>query len=91
MATIEADSRYVTAQDVQPNEVPDGYVIYDKKRNEVHYLNTTAVIVYQLCDGKRSVGDIAEFIKEAYELDKPVELGECIESLLKAELICPAA
>ena len=91
MAKIEPANRYVTAEGVQPNEVPDGYVIYSKERNEVHYLNTTAVIVYQLCDGKQTVGEISEFIRLAYELDEPVDVKECISSLLEAELICPAA
>ena len=56
--TIEARDVYVKADGHEFNPVPDGYVIYQSGRDRVHFLNPTAVIVYELCDGRHSVEQI---------------------------------
>ena len=43
----------VRAEGLDVNEVPDGYVIYQTEADRVHYLNKTAAIVFELCDGAR--------------------------------------
>ena len=55
MTAIEPGQRYVKAEGHEFNQVPDGYVIYQSGRDRVHFLNPTAVIVYELCDGKHTV------------------------------------
>jgi hypothetical protein len=40
-------------------ELVDELLIYDVERNEVHCLNGPAVRVWQLCDGERTVSEIA--------------------------------
>jgi hypothetical protein len=72
-------------------EVPDGYVVYQTDRERVHFLNPTAVIVYELCDGAHDLGRICSFIASAYELAAPPvdEVNTCIASLLKEELVKP--
>jgi hypothetical protein len=40
-------------------ELVDELLIYDVERNEVHCLNGPAVRVWQLCDGERTVPEIA--------------------------------
>ena len=46
----------VRAEGLDVNEVPDGYVIYQTEADRVHYLNKTAAIVFELCDGAREHG-----------------------------------
>jgi hypothetical protein len=46
-------------------------MIYDQARNQAFCLNQTAAFVWQHCDGKSSVKDIAT--KMAQTLDKPVD------------------
>ena len=41
-------------------ELPHELVVYDVERNEVHCLNGSAARVWTLCDGRRSVADIAQ-------------------------------
>ena len=48
----------VRADGLDVNEVPDGYVIYQTDADRVHYLNKTAAIVFELCDGARGTDDI---------------------------------
>ncbi len=43
-------------------ELPDELVVYDVERNEVHCLNGTAARVWTLCDGNRSVAEMAQML-----------------------------
>lgn len=52
------------------NETKDGYVIYDKKKDKVHFLNNTAVFVLELCTGEFSTEQIAELMQKSYSLKK---------------------
>lgn len=50
-------------------ELPDEVLIYDIERNEVHCLNGTAAQVWALCNGERSVAEIARLIGPDLELE----------------------
>jgi hypothetical protein len=63
MSAIEPGDVYVKAEGHEFNQVPDGYVIYQTARDRVHFLNPTAVIVYELCDGKNTIEQIGRFIR----------------------------
>jgi hypothetical protein len=46
-------------------------IVYDKERDKAHCLNQTAALVWNNCDGKRSVAEIARRMQA--ELNAPVE------------------
>lgn len=48
----------------------EGYMIHDPAKDRVHYLNHTAVVVLELCDGETSPTRIAEMLRHAYGLPK---------------------
>lgn len=79
----------VRAEGLDVNEVPDGYVIYQTAADRVHYLNKTAAIVFELCDGERGGDDIAARIGEMFQLERTAdsEIEACIQSLLKEGLV----
>ena len=52
------------------NTAKDGYMIYEPAKDRVHYLNHTAVVVLELCDGRTSANRIAEMLRRAYGLSK---------------------
>lgn len=41
-------------------QLADEVLVYDEQRHKAHCLNQTAAIVWQQCDGKRKVSDIAK-------------------------------
>lgn len=88
MSDVAETDRFKTVDGVDLNEVPDGYVIYDNENGKVHYLNTTAAVIYQLLDGNHTVSDIGDLIKQAFGLDEDVEVKSSIENMLEANLIC---
>jgi hypothetical protein len=79
----------VRAEGLDVNEVPDGYVIYQPQADRVHYLNKTAAIIFELCDGERDARNITECIGQifAFERTNEGDIQACIQSLLKEGLV----
>ena len=79
----------VRADGLDVNEVPDGYVVYQTAADRVHYLNKTAAIVFELCDGARGAGRHCGARKRVVRARGTAdgEIEACIQSLLKEGLV----
>jgi hypothetical protein len=75
--------------DLEVHEVPDGYIIYHVSRDRVHYLNNTAAIIFEFCDGKLANNEIAARVAQAFELGAGVhaEIESGLEQLIREGLI----
>jgi len=62
------------ADDLEINTIDGGFMVYQPERNRVHYLNHTAVLVLELCNGRDSIEQIAGVVKEAYGLAEAPEM-----------------
>jgi hypothetical protein len=71
------------AQNLEIHIVDGQCVVYDTGADRVHYLNPTAALVLELCDGSRSAQQIAALVQEAYALpEAPIgEVNGCLRSL----------
>jgi hypothetical protein len=80
---FDSDDVFVACGGLEITPTPDGCVVYDAAREKVHYLNPTAAVVYELCDGVRSLRAICVFLAQAYGLDQqPVEATrDCLKTL----------
>jgi hypothetical protein len=69
--------------------VEDHCVVYDTVGDRIHYLNPTAALVLELCDGNRSPTEIAALVREAYGLaTTPLdEIIRCLSSLQEMEIV----
>ncbi len=57
-------------------EIVEGEVLlYDPRQTRATYLNATAALVWGLCDGRRSVGEIIKLLAENYP-DAPASLTD---------------
>jgi hypothetical protein len=79
----------VMAPDLELNEVADGYIVYQPDRDRVHYLNQTAAVVLELCNGQNAEAEIPELLRLAWDLPEPPveEVADCLEGLRKEGLI----
>jgi hypothetical protein len=79
----------VRAPDLEINEVADGYIVYQPDRDRVHYLNQTAALVLELCNGRNAEADLPELLRLAWDLPVPPveEVAECLETMRKEGLI----
>ncbi len=71
----------------QLEEFDDELVLYDMESTQAIYLNETAALVFRLCDGNRTAGEIETLLKEAYpetaeaiETDVPKVLGNLADA-----------
>ena len=71
------------------NQLADGYIIYEANHDRVHYLNHTAVLVLEMCNGRVMAGEIPALLKVAYDLAEPptAEVAECLAKLRDEGLI----
>ena len=54
--------------------VEGGYNVYEPGSDRVHYLNFSAALILGLCDGHNSPEDIANHLKQEFELEiAPIE------------------
>jgi hypothetical protein len=69
--------------------VDDHCVVYDTIGDRIHYLNPTAALVLEFCDGKRSPAEIAALVQQAYGLAAtPLdEIARCLSSLQEMEIV----
>lgn len=47
-------------------EIDGEFLLYGKVSKKAHYLNETASIIWKLCDGNHTVGQIIDELSEAY-------------------------
>ncbi|MGB6535142.1 MAG: PqqD family protein [Xanthobacteraceae bacterium] len=79
----------VQASDLEVHEVPDGYIVYQKQRDRVHYLNKTAALIFEFCDGVLQPRDIVEQVARIYALDASGydEIRAALDSLVQEGLV----
>lgn len=83
MGSIEVPSTPMArVADLVTTETHDGVLIYDLISHDLHQVNTTASMVWRLCDGSRSPADLAA--ASELEIDA-VELA--LEQLSDASLL----
>jgi hypothetical protein len=84
---MEAYPQRATGLDIR--EVEDGFMIHQPERDRVHYLNHTAVLVLELCNGENSPARISELVRAAYGLAAAPEreVAEVLEKLRDEALI----
>lgn len=77
------------ADGLDVHEVPDGYIVYQTARDKVHYLNKTAAVIFEFCDGRRDKDDIVSRVATAFELAPRMqeEVSNCLESLIGEGLL----
>jgi len=71
------------SEGLEVDEVEDGFVIYQPERDRVHYLNPTASLILELCDGTLTAAQIAELVAETFDLAAPPdeEVNEALATL----------
>jgi len=74
---------------LEVHDVPDGYIVYHSERDCVHYLNTTAAVIFEFCDGEREPDEIVARVAKAFDLAPSAheQIRAGLDSLLKEGLI----
>jgi hypothetical protein len=80
---------YIQASNLDIHEVPDGYIIYQTEQDRVHYLNKTAAVIFELCNGKHRPDEIVALVANAFELGPSAhdQIRSGLASLIKEGLV----
>jgi hypothetical protein len=77
------------AEGVEVTKVADGYIVYQPDRERVHYLNQTAAVILELCEGTVQAQEIVAFLQGAFDLPEAptAEVAECLTKLFAEGLL----
>ena len=86
---IDWEARPRRAEGIEMREVSDGFVAYDPKRDRLHFLNQTATMLLEVCDGNIRAGELPQLLATAFGLEEPPrdEVAQCLERLLAEGLV----
>ena len=68
---MQEKPKHIDGLDIEQTE--DGYIIYEADKDRVHYLNPTAALILELCNGSNSIDAISELVQEAFHLPEAPE------------------
>ena len=69
--------------DLLVRSVEGDVVVLDRRDEKIHQLNATAAFIWECCDGKHSVVDIAKRLAEQFKVDLGVVEGDVAGAVLK--------
>ena len=88
--TSEPSSRPRHAEGFTGKDLGEEYVILDRAGDRFYQLNGTARAIYFLCDGSRTLDDIARALAESYDVTLEVsrqDTAKTIEELQGAGIL----
>lgn len=68
-------------EETNPRDLGDECLFYDTEQDRVHILNATAREIYLLCDGNRSIEDVARSFAESNRIDTDTALADTTETV----------
>ena len=83
-------NRMIQAENIIWRRIGDDIVIIKDDGLATHVLNKTAAYIWELCDGKRGIDEIAASLYERYDVSPEEALAdtrETIENLTKAGIL----
>jgi hypothetical protein len=89
---MDWDVRLKRSPELEINEVTDGFLVYQRDRDRVHFLNATATLVLESCDGTLTAAELPPLVAAAFDLDTPPldDVADCLATLLREGLLVDA-
>lgn len=81
---------YTRRSDLRIQQVDEELLVLDDENGYIHQLNPTASVVWQQCDGKSSIAEIAKRLSDQFEVEESVattDVRETIERLRELNLL----
>lgn len=69
-------------ENVTLQDIGDEVILYDSEKENVHILNNTAYIIWNLCDGQHTIEDIREHLERQFPDIAESDLTEDIKTTL---------
>ena len=69
MAEIKLDDKPIRNESCHMEELDDEVLLYNPTNNKTLYINKSASVIWQLCNGDQTVDEIINMIQDAYPSD----------------------
>lgn len=93
LADYPDDWKPTARDDVDVRSTGDQRMLYDRKRDRIHVLNETAEFIWLRCDGKHTLGDLADGIRRCFDVpqraDVKADVERVIGAMLRKDLLMP--
>ena len=78
---------------VQARKIGDEWLLHDTGTGSVHVLNDSAHRVWEMCDGRRSLDEMEQALRDTYEVPSEVDLRgdlkRALDTLREKDLLEP--
>jgi len=81
MAEIKLDDKPIRNESCHMEELDDEVLLYNPGNNKTLYVNKSASVIWQLCNGDQSVEDIIKMIQDAYPSNDDELRQDILETL----------
>lgn len=84
MAEIKLDDKPIRNDSCHMEELDDEVLLYNPANNKTLYINKSASVIWQLCNGEQSVEEIIKMIEDAYpgnEVDMRQDILDTLNNL----------
>lgn len=87
MTSTPGKPRQLPGADI--HEAADGFVVYQAEDGQVHFFNNTALVIFEMCDGEHGIEDIADYVRDAFNLkEAPLqEVEETVSQFVEKGLV----
>jgi hypothetical protein len=77
------------AADIEIAEVTDGYVASRADGARIHYLNPSAALILEVCDGSLPASELPALLASAFELAEPpvADVEACLAAFIEEGLL----
>lgn len=69
--------------DIVYRRAGDEAILYNAKAKFIHMINSTAVLVWELCDGLHSIDEIEEIIRDKFEVSTKNDIRKDIQDIIE--------
>jgi len=78
------DIKYIPKRrtDIISQDIDRESLILDSNGGVIHQLNPTASMIWQNCDGSKSISDIANILAENYLIGEDVAIKDVLETII---------
>ncbi len=83
MAEIKLDDKPIRNESCHMEELDDEVLLYNPTNNKTLYINKSASVIWQLCNGEQSIEDIINMILDAYPSNEESLRRDILDTLKK--------
>jgi len=80
-SSMELQDKPKQKPDYRLEALDDELLLYHPNQTTIMYCNATASLVWQMCDGERTIGEMIELLSAAYEQPEEIIKPDVISAL----------